>query len=239
MSQDRGAMGDRGETVSPAARGDRAPLGMGAASLAAMVVVLLLGHTWRVARSGLLPRDRARGRGDRCIFAVWHGRMLPMVFTERGQGAVVLVSRHRDGELIARIIGWLGFRTVRGSSTRGGDEALRSLLREAGEQELIAITPDGPRGPAERVKPGLVYLASRSGLPIVPVASSARDSWVLSSWDRFRIPKPFSRVVIAYGDPIRVPPELDDEHAADWCRRIEAALGELNGRVARQSGEAP
>ena len=101
----------------------------------------------------------------------------------------------------------------------------------------MALTPDGPRGPAERVKPGVVYLASRTGCPVVPVATASRRTWVLGSWDRFRIPQPFTRVVVAYGDPIAVPAGLEGAALEEWRARVERALADHTARVAAAAGE--
>jgi lysophospholipid acyltransferase (LPLAT)-like uncharacterized protein len=210
---------------------------MGPASRLAAALVWLLGRTWRIERVGLDAYDAVLGRGERCIFAFWHARLLPLVYTHRGRGVAVLVSRHRDGEWIARIIEALGFVTARGSSTRGGEEGLREMLQWAERGHLLAITPDGPRGPRERVKPGLVLLARRTGWPVVPVATSGVPSRVLRSWDRFRIPLPFARTVVAYGAPIQVPRDLDDEGVGEWQGRIEAGIRTLTEEVARRSGE--
>jgi hypothetical protein len=102
---------------------------------------------------------------------------------------------------------------------------------------LLAITPDGPRGPRERVKSGVVYLASRTALPVVPVATAARRAWVFNSWDRFRVPHPFTRVMVGYGVPIAVPPELDIETSEVWRLRIEAAIADLTRTLAALAGE--
>ena len=207
------------------------------AAAAGALAVRAMGATWRVDRSALVAYDAAIARGERCIFAFWHARMLPLVFTHRGRGIVVLVSRPRDGELITRIIERLGFGTARGSSTRGGEEGLMDMLRRAGERQLLAITPDGPRGPAEKLKPGLVYLASRSGLPIVPVATASPGSLRLRSWDRFRIPRPFARVVVAYGDPIAVPRGIEGGELESWRARVERALEAHTAAVRARAGE--
>jgi hypothetical protein len=217
--------------------GGRFPWWLEPAAAAGALLVRLLGATWRVDRSGLSALDAAIAGGQRCIFAFWHARLLSLVWTHRGRGIAVLVSRHRDGELITRIIERLGFDTARGSSTRGGEEGLMDMLRLAEEGRLLAITPDGPRGPAERLKPGLVYIASRSGLPIVPVASASRRSRRLRSWDGFRIPHPFTRVVVAYGDPIAVPRGLEGESLEAWRTRVESALIAHTEKVAAAAGE--
>jgi hypothetical protein len=207
---------------------------LGAASIRA------LGNTWRVEWIGSVAAVEERiARGEPHIFAFWHARMLPLTFTHRGRGAAVLVSRSRDGELIARTIERLGFVTARGSSTRGGREGALEMLEWAGNGRILhGITPDGPRGPAERMKPGLVWLASRTGRPVVPVATAASRGWKLNSWDGFRIPGPFARVIMGYGEPLSVPSDLDERAAEVWRDRLERALNEITRAVARRAGEA-
>jgi len=214
------------------------PWWMPIASTASAVLLLLMGFSWRIRRLHMKELDARHRQGERCIFAFWHARLLPLVFTHRHRAIAVLISRHRDGELIARIIERLGFRTGRGSSTRGGEEGIRDMLRHADEQRLLALTPDGPRGPAEEVKPGLVYLASRTGFPVVPVATASSLTWRLRSWDRFRIPQPFAMVVVAYGTPITVPGTLTDPELETWRKRIEQAIRDLTAEVDRVAGTA-
>jgi len=215
----------------------RYPWWLGLAAWAGAMVLRALGALWRIDRSGLAEHDAVLARGERCIFALWHARLLPLVYSHRGRGVAVLVSRHRDGELITRIVERLGFVTARGSSTRGGEEGLREMLDWAERGRGLAITPDGPRGPAEVVKPGLLYLASRSGLPVLPVASASSSGWRLRSWDGFRIPHPFARVVVAYGPPIAVPKDLDRD-ALEACRlEVEAAIVAVSAEVDRRARE--
>lgn len=111
------------------------------------------------------------------------------------------------------------------------------MMRFARDGRLLGITPDGPRGPAERVKSGVVYLASRTGLPVLPLAAAAGSAHVFDSWDRFRLPYPFARIVMAYGEPLHVPTELDDASAEQWRARIEAAIRRLTESVSRRAGE--
>jgi hypothetical protein len=210
---------------------------MGPAVSAAALFIRVVGRTWRIERLGAEPIERAVARGDRVLYAFWHARMLPLVFTHRGSGGAVLVSRSRDGELIARVLERLGFVTARGSSTRGGGEGMLAMLEWARLGHLLAITPDGPRGPAERVKSGLAYLSSRSGLPVVPVATASRPALVLGSWDGFRVPLPFARVCVGYGDPLAVPREMDADAEAAWSARLERAIGDLTRTVSARVGE--
>jgi lysophospholipid acyltransferase (LPLAT)-like uncharacterized protein len=215
----------------------RHPWWMGSAATLGALLLRVLGATWRIDRRGLAGFDARIAAGERCVFAFWHARLLPLVFTHRDRGVVVLISRHRDGELIARIIKKLGFRTARGSSTRGGEEGARDLLRHGEEGALLGIAPDGPRGPAETVKPGLAWLASRTGLPVLPVASAARSAWVFRSWDRFRVPKPFARVVVSYGEPVAIPAAADAEALEAWRVRLDEAIATITRQVKSRAGE--
>ncbi len=218
---------------------EKSPLWLPAAARVASGFVLGLGGTWRVERAeGYDALDRELLAGRKCIYALWHARLLPLVWSHRGRSVAVLVSRHRDGEWVARVVESLGFVTARGSSTRGGDSAVREMLEHAGRGHALAVTPDGPRGPAGRVKPGLVYLASRTGWPIVPVTAAASRSWTFRSWDRFRVPLPFTRVRLAYGEPITVPPDLDDAAEATFGARIGEALETLTRAADAAVGSA-
>jgi lysophospholipid acyltransferase (LPLAT)-like uncharacterized protein len=166
-------------------------------------LVRLLGWTWRIrVINGETTVDRMRRERRPIVFALWHGDMLPLLYQHRGEGVAVLISEHRDGELIARVAESLGFRTVRGSTTRGASRALVGLTRELRDGHDIAVTPDGPRGPARSFAPGALIAAQRGRAAVIAVGLAANRAWRLSSWDRFVIPKPFSRVRIAYSDPV-------------------------------------
>ena len=165
------------------------------------------------------------------IYAVWHGRilLLPRLYGRRGSH--VLASRSRDGELVARWMTRFGLVPVRGSSTRGGGEALRQLARALREGGEVVVVPDGPTGPREVLKSGVIALARLSGAPIVPTAVGASREWRLRSWDEFRIPKPFARCVIRFGEPIRVPAD-GDRAALEAARKdVESALRSLTWQV--------
>jgi len=194
-------------------------------------VMGLLGATWRVEWIDTAERDAALARGETWIFALWHSRLLALTWLHRHRDAGVLISRHRDGELIARVVRRLGYHTPRGSSTRGGEAGTLEMLRLARAGHLIAFTPDGPRGPAEKVKDGVVWLASRSGLPVVPAAAASRPEWRMRSWDGFRVPRPFARVVVGYGAPVRVPPDLDEAGLAHWRSVIEEGVAAVTRRM--------
>jgi lysophospholipid acyltransferase (LPLAT)-like uncharacterized protein len=178
----------------------------------------LLGWTWRVRyvnpevvepfRAGKLPY----------LFACWHGQMLPLLWAHRNQGISILVSEHRDGEIITRVAGTIGFGAVRGSSSRGAGRALLGLVAELERGGAVAVTPDGPRGPAEEFAPGALVAAQRARVPVITVGAGVSSAWRLDSWDRFVIPKPFARVSVAYGGPEFLPPGSPRDAAAQTPR---------------------
>ena len=139
---------------------------------AGAAVIRVLGWSMRIDTRGQEDVDRLSREGKRVIIAFWHSRQLMMPLTYRGKLAHILISQHRDGELIARIVERFGFRAVRGSSTRGGVEALRELIRLGRSGVDLVVTPDGPKGPPQVVKMGVIQLARASKLPIIPLAFS-------------------------------------------------------------------
>ncbi len=167
-------------------------------------LVRLLARTWRYR---LVHRERPQALYDArrpFIFALWHSRILPLLYSHRDEGMVLLISRHRDGGYLATLAERWGYRFVRGSSQRGGEVGLLGVVRALRDGSVVAVTPDGPRGPAERVKPGVVAAAQHAGVPIVAATARPSRSWSLSSWDRFCIPKPFATIEVVYGVPLEV-----------------------------------
>jgi lysophospholipid acyltransferase (LPLAT)-like uncharacterized protein len=194
------------------------------------LVVRALGASWRLRLEPRDLRERSRERVPR-IYAFWHGNLLVPSAAIRGSGASVMISRHADGEVIARIVKRLGYAPVRGSSTRGGASALHEVVEVLRSGRVVALTPDGPKGPRHRAQPGAIFAASRSGAEIVPLGVGVGRGVELRSWDRFRIPWPFSRVSIVEGEPLRPPPDIGDEAIEEWRARLEAALEEADGRA--------
>jgi lysophospholipid acyltransferase (LPLAT)-like uncharacterized protein len=191
-------------------------------------LIRLLAATWRMRAMNRQPLDDARARGQRVIFALWHGELLPLLWQHRGENVAIVISEHRDGEIIARIAESLGYYTVRGSSSRGASRALIGLMREIDAGRDGAITPDGPRGPARVFAPGAAVAAQRTGALIVPIRAEASRAWHLKSWDRFLIPKPFARVRVSYGPLIRVDAG-SPRAAADDAPRLQAILDAVPG----------
>jgi lysophospholipid acyltransferase (LPLAT)-like uncharacterized protein len=202
--------------------------------------VRALGTTLRITDQGAEALEPLWAARRPLIYAVWHGRILMVpwlnVRLRRTRGARlvrVLASRSRDGELVARWVQRFGLAVVRGSSSRGGAEALRALAAAVRAGEDVAVVPDGPRGPAERVQPGVVALAALTGAPVVPFGFAARPARRLHSWDRFMVPLPFARAAVVFGAAAMVPREADRERARV---DLERTLQEVTERADRLVG---
>lgn len=166
----------------------------------------LLARTWRWDVRGARQVAQVRAAGEPLILAPWHAALVPLVWRHRFEGYTLLVSAHDDGGLLAGVARYWGYGLVRGSSTRGGTQAYRGLLRTLRHGGAVGMTPDGPRGPVGRVKPGIVAAARRAGATIIPVAAHASRAWRLGSWDRMLVPHPGAAVRVVYGRPVRVAP---------------------------------
>jgi hypothetical protein len=167
------------------------------------------------------------------IYTLWHGRLLLLVYSHRNRGITVLVSQSRDGEYLSRMLQWARFRTVRGSSTRGGARGLLGLIKAIQEGYDVAITPDGPRGPAHQVQPGVIYLAQQTGAPIVPVTASAKRYKQFQSWDRFLVPYPFSKAVVLFGEPFFVPPKVTESRITGYQEKLQKELNRITEEADR------
>lgn len=195
----------------------------------AIPAVRLLATTWRI-RTEHEERWRALLAAGRIhVFLLWHEALLPLLWHHRNQGVVIVVSEAREGQYLADLGTLLGYRLVRGSSTRGASRALLGAVRELRDGHSVAFTPDGPRGPRRELKPGVVAAAQRAGAMIIPVHAEATRAWRLHSWDRFLIPKPAARVTVRYGRPFEVVPGEAGlaEGLAEAGRRLEEIAGVL------------
>lgn len=173
-----------------------------------------IGLTYRFVDVDSDNREAARAQGThgKYVVALWHQNLFAMIQRVLKEPCVTMASRSKDGELIAWSLRRLGWHPTRGSSSRGGRQALDEMLEVLADPNHpmpAALTVDGPRGPAHEVKNGVIDLAQRAGVPVVPFAAHADRYWQLRSWDRFRIPKPFARIVVHWGPPIFVPANLD------------------------------
>jgi lysophospholipid acyltransferase (LPLAT)-like uncharacterized protein len=196
-----------------------------AARAVAVPALRVLAGSWRMST---LHEERWRvlyEEGRPIVYLLWHEALLPLLWHHRRQGVVIVVSENRDGQYLSDFAQVLGYRSIRGSSSRGAARALLGAVRELQAGGSVAFTPDGPRGPRRELKPGVVAAAQRGAAVIVPVHAGADRAWRLDSWDRFLIPKPGARVTVTYGRPFEVSP--GDEGLAAGLSEAGVRLAEI------------
>ena len=193
-----------------------------------LFLVGMLSSTYKVTIVDPEKESKTLERDNSLIYASWHQRFFPgITFFARRKPIAIMISQSRDGGLIATIVDMLGWEPVRGSSSRGGRSALLKLKKLARKGYKIGHIVDGPKGPFGEVKAGLVLIAQATGLAIVPTITSAERRWQANSWDRFMIPKPFSRVIIRFGEPFYLPREMDEDEFEEKRLEIEKRMHSL------------
>jgi len=165
------------------------------------------------------------------VYLLWHGRLLPCSFGNRRGRLGTLISRNRDGDHIAAIVEGWGYRVVRGSSSRGGSGALRELVRLLRQGIPVAVTPDGPRGPRQKMKQGPLLAARLAGVPIIAASAGASSAWYFGRWDRFLVPRPFTWIPMAFSEPIYIDPTAGQEELSLRAIEIEDVLNGLTKEV--------
>ena len=196
-------------------------------ALAALAIKGLL-STCRVVRTeGMERHDEAiRNSGGGAVYATWHQRMSYFFYFGGSHHVTTMVSRSRDGEYVARLAAWLGFRTVRGSSSMGGARAARELVRRIRGGELGGMLADGPQGPARVAKTGTVMIARDAKAPIIPVLWGADRCWTFNSWDRYLLPKPFAKILLLAAEPLRIPEGVKGEDLERYRLILEQRMNE-------------
>ncbi|HAY14654.1 MAG TPA: lysophospholipid acyltransferase family protein [Fimbriimonadaceae bacterium] len=189
-------------------------------------IVRLLLATVRIEVVG-----REKCTGGPYLLAGWHGRTMLATKVFRGDGIWTIISLSNDGNMQTRIFQRFGFRVIRGSTGRGGARALAESIKVLRQGGWMAFTPDGPRGPSQVVQPGIVRMSQKAQAPMVPMGVSANRRWLINSWDRYMVPKPFSRAVMIFGDAVTVPADADEE-------TLEAARLQLEAEIKRVEAEA-
>jgi lysophospholipid acyltransferase (LPLAT)-like uncharacterized protein len=194
----------------------------------AALLVRALSSTYRIEVVNGDVDDAIYERGEVPIYCSWHQRWFAgITFQPRRHPIGIMISQSEDGEFISRIVEKLGWRPARGSSTRGGKEAFRALQKFIQEGRSIGHIVDGPKGPFGEIKPGLFKLAQFTGMPIVAFIVSPEKKWVFNSWDRFMVPKPFSRVIIRFEKEIYVPRRIDQEKLEELRKSLEERMRQL------------
>lgn len=190
-----------------------------------------LSSTWRVEILGSEHLESARGEGGGHFMALWHGRMVVGLPHHGERDWYVLVSQSDDGDISEALLEAFRYKVIRGSSSRGGARALREMLDVLHTGAVLIITPDGPRGPRHSMNPGLAWMARATGYAVVPIGFGFDRAWHAESWDRFTIPKPWARVAMVYGEPVRVARTAtpEDMDAATERIRVELMRAEKRG----------
>ncbi len=181
-----------------------------------------LARTWRFSYVNWERSEPVRRGVAPYLIVCWHEVILPLLWAHRGLGITIVVSEARDGQYLARFASSLGYQVAEGSSTRGGTRALRGALRAFHEGGSVCVTPDGPRGPRRVFKGAAIPLAQHGRAAVIPIHAKAERGWRFRSWDRFLLPKPWSKVTVTYGEPILV--GASDEAAAQAASAAERAL---------------
>ena len=191
-------------------------------------LVKLLAYTLRVRYEGLEPVQDLVRADRRFILAFWHRRlvMMPLAypFKRKDRGVAILASDSKDGERSTATWKWFGIHAVRGTAADDGAKALVRMIRAVKDGWDFGITPDGPKGPRQEAKPGVIALAKKTGAPIVPVCVAYDRAWTLRTWDAMPIPKPFATCIVRFGAPMEVPPKAIE---GEWNAKVEGSLNEL------------
>ncbi len=188
------------------------------------ILIDLLCATTTIKSDGLKKVAPILGSG-KLIFAFWHSRILLISYLLKGWNGAILVSRSKDGEIIARILQNQGHEAVRGSTSKGGLRALAKQIKLLKEHTRPGgVIPDGPRGPRQKVQPGVIMLAKKTGYPIVPISYSAKKIKIFSSWDRFIVPYPFTKCIIIFGEPIYIPGDINKNSYQLFSNKLEKEL---------------
>jgi lysophospholipid acyltransferase (LPLAT)-like uncharacterized protein len=195
------------------------------------LLLLLVGRWTRIRFQGRDHFEKLRAHQRPFIICTWHGKILIPIFIHRGENICGMVSEHHDGEMIAQTLHRIGYTTVRGSSTRGGSRAMIAMIRALKNGHVGAIMPDGPKGPRHVFKFGALAIAQKAGADLLPMTFASSAFWRLKSWDQFIIPKPFSRALALYGEPISVPATTEPEALEGLRQQVEERMRALEAEV--------
>ncbi len=196
-------------------------------------LVRFLGATYRVK---LVNYEAIEALEGGRIMCTWHGRSIIASTYFRNKGFWVIISKSKDGDIQTHVFSKLGFKIIRGSTGRGGERALIESIRELRKGAIMAITPDGPRGPNKVVQGGIMAMAKKAGVWLVPAGVSARPRCLAKSWDRYMIPLPFAKCVMNFGTPVKVPADATDEQVEEIRQAFEAQITRLEDEAEKMMG---
>ncbi|MDD3147442.1 MAG: lysophospholipid acyltransferase family protein [Candidatus Riflebacteria bacterium] len=197
----------------------RPPLSLRFKAMLLLAMIIVLNSLLRIDKTGSITCVE-KGKLDRpFLIASWHGTLMIPLYCFRGLNLVIMSSLSQDGELMAMVIDYLKYLTVRGSSSRGGAKGLLEMIRMVKAGHSAALTVDGPRGPRHEVKPGMVMVAQKSGAYIMPIGVACSRCLTLKNWDQTKIPLPFSRVVMHVGSPFTIPADASIDEGCEMIRQ--------------------
>lgn len=204
-------------------------------------IIKSLVSTYRITINGVQYREEARALNPigSFVFAVWHEQVVSVMSGHAWtEPYLALSSRSKDGDYAAFVSQKMGFVAVRGSSKKknkdkGGKEALQEYITKLNQGISGGLTVDGPKGPRQQCKPGAVIMSQQTGAPILPVAGIAERYWQFNSWDKFKIPKPFSKITMIYGKPIQIEADANPERVTEVCKQVTQALIDLENQAAK------
>jgi lysophospholipid acyltransferase (LPLAT)-like uncharacterized protein len=199
-------------------------------------IVNLVIKTYRIDIQNSDAVKKVLNNDKQFIVAFWHGRMLIPWYVHKNYKVAALVSKSKDGEILTRLLKNWNYKVVRGSSHIGGKEALKIMEDKLDEGFSFAITPDGPTGPPHKMKPGAVVLAHRKKVPLFLIGAASKKHYVFNSWDKFQVPKPFSKIVVIYSEPVFVKEESTREDINKIIEVCENKLIELQKEAERIVG---
>tara|TARA_B100001093_G_scaffold183203_1_gene175819 strand:- start:660 stop:1316 length:657 start_codon:yes stop_codon:yes gene_type:complete len=197
--------------------------------------IFFTGVTAKISWIGKETIDGMIEKNQPFIICAWHHDIYFSTWLLKEMNLTALISSSKDGEYINQVLSGFGFRAVRGSSTRGGISAMKQLLRCLREGQSVAITPDGPQGPIQKVQEGIIALAKMTGVPIIPWRYEGNYCWNLNSWDSHKIPKPFTKIISVFGQPFYIPKSASNSDFENYCHQLEMLMKDLIPEFKQQS----
>ena len=196
-----------------------------------------LGLTSRRVDVNRVHFDSLYDNGRPFILGIWHTNVMCSPYLNRNRNIAVLISASRDGDMINHVVHSLGNTSIRGSTSRKSVSALKAIIKHLRSGSPVAITPDGPRGPAFELQPGILISAQKGRVPIVPFHYECTRQWIAKSWDSHRIPKPFTTFVVSYGEPIYIPEQMNVQEFEAKRKEVEGLLMENTERARARAAE--
>jgi len=190
-------------------------------------LVILIGFTCKKKWVGREHLDALRDSNQNWIYSIWHNNILFGALLLKNQNLVSIVSSSEDGRIAANVLDLMGYQTLSGSTSRGGAKVMFSMIKEIRSGKCGAITPDGPRGPIYELQKGIISIAQKTGVPLVPFHVEATKQKIFDkSWDKHKFPKPFSTIIIRVGKPYQVPEKLSKNQFNNVCHEFERMMNE-------------